>query len=497
MRLPLIGCFLKRQKLMKSLASLITLVLMWLWIYPVTAAAQIQAYRVSRTPVMPTQDAGQKAVTLQAIEQRLAAMQVCTHQADDTEVEMSELHVLRQRLDQADQHVHQQFHQVKQYLDTHGRPKQLITRHADVVARYEADMKTLRGHLDTIEAAPTSAERHALCQLALGDLRSTHGATPHRTFDPGRLPFRVAAANVREPKATRQAFRHWLGLTNPVNVSATTLPTGLLATSPFYPDPTPEDLAATEDVQLTEDIRALAAELDNQPVAIYNWVHDHIDFAPTYGSVQGAQLTLETQRGNAFDISSLLIALLRAANIPARYSIGTVEIPMAQAMNWVGASTPEATLDVLAQGGIPSQAVVAGGTIRSVRIEHVWVEAWVDFEPSFGAIHLEGDTWVPMDGTFKSYTETPGIDVLAVAPFDAQDLIDELTHNATIHADGAAPSAASMSIRSESPGPITKTLLSRPWTPWTQTRQSKRCSAIAKSWPAAAPTSPPPHLIRW
>jgi transglutaminase-like putative cysteine protease len=85
--------------------------------------------------------------------------------------------------------------------------------------------------------------------------------------------------------------------------------------------------------------------LDNNPVKIYNWVHDTIRFLPTYGSIQGAHMTLQTPQGNAFDTASLLIALLRAANIPARYVYGTVQIPIEQVMNWVGGVThPEAVL---------------------------------------------------------------------------------------------------------------------------------------------------------
>ena len=48
------------------------------------------------------------------------------------------------------------------------------------------------------------------------------------------------------------------------------------------------------------------------------------------------QDTLDKKRGNAVDTASLLVALLRSANIPARYVYGTVEMPVDKAMNWVG-----------------------------------------------------------------------------------------------------------------------------------------------------------------
>jgi len=160
--------------------------------------------------------------------------------------------------------------------------------------------------------------------------------------------------------------------------------------------PTPEDLAPTEDVQITAEIRTLAASLGHNPVNIFNWVHDQIVFLPTYGSIQGASLTLQTKRGNAFDTASLLIALLRAASIHARYLLGTVQIPIDHIMNWVGGvSRPEAALQVLGQGGIPHVALVQGGVVNAVKLEHVWVEAWVDFEPTRGMVHRQGDMWIP------------------------------------------------------------------------------------------------------
>ncbi len=62
--------------------------------------------------------------------------------------------------------------------------------------------------------------------------------------------------------------------------------------------PLPEDLLETEDVQITAEIQTLADSLDNNPIKIYNWVHNNIQFVPSYGSIQGSQQTLESQQGN-------------------------------------------------------------------------------------------------------------------------------------------------------------------------------------------------------
>jgi hypothetical protein len=197
-----------------------------------------------------------------------------------------------------------------------------------------------------------------------------------------------------------------------VKVAAAALTPEMLAQAAPAPSaaPTPEDLAETEDVQITPAIRAQAEALHKNPVEIYNFVRNTIEFLPTYGSIQGADLTLQTQRGNAFDTASLLIALLRASNIPARYAYGTIQVPAEQVMNWVGGvKTPEAAQSLLNQGGIPNVALVSGGKIAAFKLEHVWVEAWVDYEPSRGAVNRVGDTWVPLDGSFKQYSDIPSL----------------------------------------------------------------------------------------
>jgi transglutaminase-like putative cysteine protease len=95
------------------------------------------------------------------------------------------------------------------------------------------------------------------------------------------------------------------------------IPWGLTLPDAALPaTPVAGDLAQTEDVQITPAIQALADSLGKNPVKIYNWVRNNIEFLPTYGSIQGADMTLSTRRGNAFYTASLLIGLLRASNIP-------------------------------------------------------------------------------------------------------------------------------------------------------------------------------------
>ncbi|KAK6023227.1 transglutaminase-like protein [Ostertagia ostertagi] len=192
--------------------------------------------------------------------------------------------------------------------------------------------------------------------------------------------------------------------------------------------PSAADLAPTVEAPHTDAIKSLAQTLGHNPHKIYQWVHDNIYYVPTQGSVQGAQDTLDKKSGNAVDTASLLIALLRASNIPARYVTGTVDIPTAQALNWVGgAQTVDAAQQIWGQGGVNNVALVSGAQTKALRIEHTWVEALIQYQPGRGTRHTPGqstpDTWVPLDGSFKQYTFKPGMDLATAVPLDAQALL--------------------------------------------------------------------------
>ncbi len=246
--------------------------------------------------------------------------------------------------------------------------------------------------LDAAGKNPSPAKAKAAIAAAARRLGRSANARPEQKFDPSRLPFRIAKPTARKPAPPRK----------PLPGKA------LSALAKSAAPPAAADLAANEDVQITPDIRALSASLENQPLKIYDWVRNNIEYVPTYGSVQGSEMTLVAKRGNAFDTASLLIALLRAAGVPARYATGTVEIPAAAAMSWVGgAKTSNVAQQVLGLGGVPNVGLAAGGAVTALRIDHVWVEAFLDYIPSRGAVNRQGDTWVPMDPSYKLHNFTP------------------------------------------------------------------------------------------
>jgi hypothetical protein len=224
---------------------------------------------------------------------------------------------------------------------------------------------------------------------------------------------------------------------DPIQVASAGDVTGLFtstvidATAP----PTSADLAETVEIQFTAAIANKAADLGHNPLNIYNWVRNNVDFVPTYGSIQGADYCLQTLECNAFDTSSLLIALLRASGIHARYAMGTVELDIDRFTNWVGGFTNTmAALDFASTGGIKTTGLREGGVITRARIEHVWVEAWVDMIPSMGAVHKVGDTWTPLDASFKQYVYTNGMDLDSAVPVDGGAFVNSAISSGTYDA---------------------------------------------------------------
>jgi transglutaminase-like putative cysteine protease len=332
--------------------------------------------------------------------------------------------------------IEQAFAATEQHLRQAKLPETILNRQRTAVVQYLARKTEFERLIGNLEAA---ADGSAGQQAALSDLGSFMAkyphAKPHTFTDPSRLPFTAPVGKVRAPYASRADYQ--ASLFRPayekVMLASLTM-NGIQLKQVVLPaTPTPDDTAATGEVQITDPIKALALQLNNNPVQIYNWVKSNIEFIPSYGSIQGSSTTLLNRRGNAFDTASLLIALYRAAGIPARYVYGTVEVPAAAVMNWVGGvSTPDAAQSLLSQGGIPNVALVAGGVVKAFRLEHVWVQAYVDYAPSRGAINMRATTWVQLDPSFKQRTPVQGMNIQANVPTNGQDVLAQIQQGATV-----------------------------------------------------------------
>jgi len=209
---------------------------------------------------------------------------------------------------------------------------------------------------------------------------------------------------------------------------------------PWKTDMTAEDKMETPETHVTDAIRAKAAELQNNPISIFNWLYNNIYLVPTYGSIQGADMCLQTRHCNATDIASLTIALFRAADWPARYEFVTKELTIDKFMENMGSFTdPMAAIDFAASGGIPVRPVISAGKITAVQFEHVYATALLPEGFAIGAVMKKGwsrPMWIPLDVSLKHYVTTQGVDIKAAVPFDAQSFVNQIQSTATINETG-------------------------------------------------------------
>jgi RHS repeat-associated protein len=166
---------------------------------------------------------------------------------------------------------------------------------------------------------------------------------------------------------------------------------------------------------ITPEIQTLATGLENDPLAIYDYVYNHIDYIPSWGLLKNPRETLLASAGNAFDQAALLSALLEAAGFQTRYVWGNIRVTKAEAMNWVGATDPAVVGDVFASGGIPTMD--EGSTLL---MTHIWVQV------------SDGGTWHSLDPSFKSYSEQDGQDLHSLMNCDSSVIVTRAENGATI-----------------------------------------------------------------
>lgn len=326
-----------------------------------------------------------------------------------------------------------------QHMQDHHFHQDIITRQQQLEKIWrdkDAQLQKLTKDLITADTGNLGAAQQALLAFLKQEIHDRRA----NLVDHNNLPWQVQKAEARQPITDAAQLRDLLSKPRKKapQVSSASRATkanlaGVVATTGT--PPTDADLAETIDAPFTADITKKAIDLGKSPLKIYNWVHDNVDFFPSYGSAQGAQDTLDKLSGNAFDQASLLIALLRSSGIPARYVYGTIDLPVSKVMNWVGgAQTASAAQQILSQGGIPNIGLISGGAVAAIRIEHVWVEVYVNYNPGRGATSGARDTWIPLDPSYKQYAFTQGMNVTGNVAFDSQAFTSAAEQGATLNA---------------------------------------------------------------
>lgn len=425
---------LRRTRLfLKSTTVLVLVAFLGLTLQPLAIAVQLPAAKKSSGPTdRPASDEEQLAANLEKIETRLSKMEEKLAKRENAFQDISELKSLHKELEALDKKALDNFDKIKKQLEDKQLPKTILDRHTEAVQTYRREMQALKANLDDLDKARDDDERHVKTRKARDHLKEKQKKKVQQKFDPNDLPNKNLRPNPKnKPKLHKDEYTR-AGLFNNPYVQLAAHGSFRIDQLPGANDPA--YLAATTEVVLTTAIRAKAAELEHNPVKIYNWVRNNVEWLPTWGATQDADVTLGSQRGNSFDIASLLVALLRASDIPARYVHGTIEVPEDKFRNWAGGFTNiTAAADHAASGGIPITAVISGGKIATIQLEHIWVEAAIDFQPSRGAANKSADSWVHLDASYKHYQDLPGLDVVAISGIDPNALAQSFAASGTVN----------------------------------------------------------------
>ena len=422
---------LRRARLfLKATALTVAIAFLGLTLQPLAIAANLP---VQNTPeARPATNDEKLARTLDDIEQRLAKLEEKLEKKLDAKSEEDGLRRLRANLDALDRQALADFDAIERHLKDKNLPQVIRDRHNEAVNAYRQEMATLKANLDDLEKEPRDKDKKLKAAKAKEHLKAKNKKRARPAFDPNDLPNKSLVPNRDiKPKLRKDDFtRAGLHSNPPVKLAA--LGDFRFDLLPGASDPAYR--AASTEVVLTDAIKAKALELNYEPVRIYNWVRNNVEWLPTWGATQDADVTLGSKHGNALDIAGLLIALYRASGIPARYVHGTIEVPEDKFRNWAGGFTSiTAAAAYAASGGIPVTTIVSGGKITKVQLEHIWVEAAIDFHPSRGAVNKSADSWMQLDPSFKQYQDLTGLDVVAISGIDPNALAQSFASSGTIN----------------------------------------------------------------
>ncbi len=366
--------------------------------------------------VQATQGLAQVVPQVQAL---LATIQEKAARGEDTSAELRELQgttqSLQALLSQLQGQLDASAQRFQAFVQEGKVPGEVLTRFEAFRADFGNATTEVLASLAALQApSPTPLGQRA--EAVRGALQPLQAAQPLRItqdkVDPTKLPHRRSDLPRRKPEA-------YPAIT-------------------YAEPPGPQDLTPTVDAPLTSEIQALAAEKNFDPLELFRFVHNSMQFEPYFGSLKGAQGTLLEKAGNDMDQASLLIALLRASNIPARYVAGVVELRIKKVMNWVGVETPQAAAEAFVSNGIPAEARTEGdGTITHLVFFHVWAEAFLPDNRGPNRGRGRGadprSQWVQLDPSFKRHEFREGVDLTAATGFDVNAVLQGATSGATIN----------------------------------------------------------------
>jgi RHS repeat-associated protein len=165
----------------------------------------------------------------------------------------------------------------------------------------------------------------------------------HKKNPSGRTTgFIFESSSSSAPSPLLSSLLHSSSVASPLLLSSAELQAESAAPSPFLLSP---------DAQ-TPEIIALAAALNHDPLKIYEWVRNNIEFRFYIYYRGGALGTYYGREGNDLDQCALLGALLQASGYTPTYTIEYIQMQLSQAANWLGVD-PGSVQQAYATVGFP------------------------------------------------------------------------------------------------------------------------------------------------
>jgi len=317
----------------------------------------------------------------------------------------------------ADRMAREKFSTVTSRLEAAGAAADIVTRASDAERTYletaQELMALLEPPFEKIRSGETPPDEPAV-QTASDAVASAVTLLESRFR---REPLTLLRAGVFPYRQARLAAR-------PVVVEPPVLPSYL---DPADVPPAAEDIEGAREASFAEAILQKAEELGYDYVKTFEFVRNEIATEWYSGGSKGAVKTLRDGGGNDVDQASLLIALLRAGQAPARYVHGVIERPVADLAVEMGVPASQVPA-ALARAGVAHEPIVRGGRVAAVKLEHTWVSAYVPYTNYRGAVvDFSGKGWVPLAPAIEKYSRTPATGILktmgiSVAAFLADSL---------------------------------------------------------------------------
>jgi uncharacterized repeat protein (TIGR01451 family) len=169
-----------------------------------------------------------------------------------------------------------------------------------------------------------------------------------------------------------------------------------------------DQLASTPDANTTDPfVQEQAAKLRYDPQTIFNYLNTQVGYNSYTGSLRGARGTLWSSAGNALDVASLGVALMRASGIPAQYVSGTLSKSQAQQLILSMFPASYQTVGYI-PAGTPTADPANDPQLLSETESHYWFQfdagsGIKDADPLLAGATI-GQTFTTATGTF---TEVP------------------------------------------------------------------------------------------